>query len=403
MSSIASPPTTFRITTRGTFLLHLNFLLTGIVMTFLGPMLPILAARWVMSDAVSGRLYLTQFISSMFGMFSSALVVRRRGYRFTFIVGLALMASGMALLAYGPFVQGIIAVAILGFGHGITTPAGNLRTADVNPQRSASALNVINAAWGFGAMCSPLLIKAADHGHHTAWFLDGMSAALSLLLVLFLVARFVPDGHAGGAESDGLKSRVWRARILPAICALFFVYVGTETSFGAWVATYAHRLGSSTSTSWTMAPFFFYGAMLIGRASAPLALKRLREVKVAEIGLTLALLGGITLVTAQSMAPVLVGSFLAGLGLASIFPISVSLFPRWFSQDARRASGAIFASGNLGGAVLPWLVGEVSTRSGSLRVAFFVPLVSVASMLGFYLTNSRPLPEAAEARSRGAG
>ena len=47
------------ITTRGTALLHLNFLLTGIVMTFLGPMLPILASRWGMSDAVSGRLYLT--------------------------------------------------------------------------------------------------------------------------------------------------------------------------------------------------------------------------------------------------------------------------------------------------------------------------------------------------------
>ena len=56
MSSVASRPATFPITTRGTALLHLNFLLTGIVMTFLGPMLPILASRWAMSDAVSGRL-----------------------------------------------------------------------------------------------------------------------------------------------------------------------------------------------------------------------------------------------------------------------------------------------------------------------------------------------------------
>src|SRR5437870_4585577 len=159
MSSVASRPATFPITTRGTALLHLNFLLTGIVMTFLGPMLPILAARWAMSDAVSGRLYLTQFISSMFGMFSSAPVVRRRGYRFTFIIGLLLMSVGMALLASGSFLQGIAAVAILGFGHGITTPAGNLRTADTNPNRSAAALNVINAVWGFGAMSSPLLLK----------------------------------------------------------------------------------------------------------------------------------------------------------------------------------------------------------------------------------------------------
>jgi FHS family glucose/mannose:H+ symporter-like MFS transporter len=402
MASAASTQTTFRITTRGTALLHLNFLLTGIVMTFLGPMLPILASRWAMSDAVSGRLYLTQFISSMFGMLSSAPVVRRHGYRFTFIVGLVLMAGGMALLASGPFSQGIVAVAVLGFGHGITTPAGNLRTADINPGRSASALNIINAVWGLGAMSSPLLLKIATH--RPSWFLYGTAIALSALLLAHVLVRFVPDSHAEKSYLPNLARSVWRSRMLPVICILFFIYVGAETSFGGWVATYAHRVGLESSTFWTMAPSFFYGAMLVGRASAPLALKRLPEVRVAEIGLTLALLGGVTLVSARSMAPIVTGSFLAGVGLASIFPISVSLFPRWFSEDARRASGAIFASGNLGGAVLPWLVGVVSTYSGSLRLALFVPLLSVAAMLGFYLTNSSQVPRsAAGATSKGVG
>ena len=385
MSSVASPPATFPITTRATALLHLNFLLTGIVMTFLGPMLPILASRWAMSDAVSGRLYLTQFISSMFGMLSSAPVVRMRGYRFTFIIGLILMAGGMALLASGPFVQGIIAVAILGFGHGITTPAGNLRTADINPGGSASALNVINAVWGFGAMSSPLLLKAT--AHRPSYFLYGTAAALSTLLAIHLVVRFVPDAHLEEHQVNNLATGTWRPGMLPVICALFFIYVGAETSFGGWVATYAHRIGQE-SKLWAMAPSFFYGAMLAGRALAPLALTRLRETTVAQIGLTLALLGGVALVSAQNIAVIIAGSFFAGVGLASIFPISVSLFPRWFAESSRRASGAVFASGNLGGAVLPWLVGVVSTHSGSLRLALFVPLVSVAAMLTFYVTNS---------------
>jgi MFS transporter, FHS family, glucose/mannose:H+ symporter len=394
MASAASPPTTFPIATRGTALLHVNFLLTGIVMTFLGPMLPILAARWAMSDAVSGRLYLTQFISSMFGMLSSAPVVRSRGYRFTFIVGLVLMAAGMALLASGPFLQGIVAVAILGFGHGITTPAGNLRTADVNPRASASALNVINAVWGFGAMSSPMLLKAA--AHHPSWFLYGTAGALSTLLAIHLLVRFVPDAHSEEHKSSRLASGTWQFGMLPIICALFFIYVGAETSFGGWVATYAHRIGPE-SRLWAMAPSFFYGAMLAGRALAPLALTRLRETAVAQIGLTFALLGGIALVSAHSIALIITGSFFAGLGLASIFPISVSLFPRWFAESSRRASGAVFASGNLGGAVLPWIVGVVSTHSGSLRLALFVPLVSVATMLVFYITNSSTRQQAASA------
>src|SRR6476620_3049571 len=117
-------PRSLPITTSGTVLIHLDFLLAGIVMTFLGPLLPILAARWGISDAVAGRLFLTQFISSMIGMFLSAQLVQRRGYRRTFIIGLVLMTVGTALLASGPFLMGVAAVAILGMGHGITTPAG---------------------------------------------------------------------------------------------------------------------------------------------------------------------------------------------------------------------------------------------------------------------------------------
>ena len=71
------------------------------------------------------------------------------------------MASGTALLASGPWGMGIVAVCVLGIGYGITTPAGNLRTAEINPDRSASALNVINAIWGIGAMSSPFLVAIA--------------------------------------------------------------------------------------------------------------------------------------------------------------------------------------------------------------------------------------------------
>src|SRR5436309_415003 len=133
------------LATSGTALIHVDFLLTGIVMTFLGPMLPILSSRWSLSDEQAGYLIFAQFFSSMAGMFGSGALVQRWGYRFTLIVGVVLMALGMALLSSGPWLLGMTAVCVLGVGHGITTPAGNLRTAEVNPHASASALNWINA------------------------------------------------------------------------------------------------------------------------------------------------------------------------------------------------------------------------------------------------------------------
>ena len=44
-------------------------------------------------------------------------------------------------------------------------------------------------------------------------------------------------------------------------------------------------------------------------------------------------------------------------------------YPQWFGESERNATSAVFASGNTGGAVLPWVVGTLSTHTGSLRLA----------------------------------
>jgi MFS transporter, FHS family, glucose/mannose:H+ symporter len=385
--------------TSGATLLHLDFLVTGIVMTFLGPMLPALSARWSLTDEQAGYLLFAQFFSSMFGMLASASLVQRIGYRLTFIIGLLMMASGMSLLVSGPWLQGMIAVCVLGFGHGVTTPAGNLRTAEVNPERRASALSVINAVWGIGAVSSPFLAAIAQRAHKIPLFLYGTAAALLALLLAFAFARFQPDTRARTTPSSAPEDSILNHRMLPVICVLFFVYVGTEVSFGGWLASYARRMGSDAGQQhsfWAMTTSFFWGALLIGRALAPAALKFHKETAVAKIGLTLALAGGLTIVAAHEMALLIPGAILSGLGMASIFPISVSLLPRWFEESAASSSSLVFASGNTGGAVLPWLVGVISTHTGSLRFGFIVPLVGVAAMLGFYVANGLPRERAKE-------
>lgn len=381
----------FPITTDGTVLLHLDFLLAGIVMTFLGAMLPSLSARWSLNDAQSGSLIFAEFFSSLFGMLLSAVSVQRIGYRKTLIIGLVLMIFGVALLAVGPWFWGIACICIFGVGYGITTPAGNLRTAEINSGRSASALSVINAVWGIGAMSSPFLVDLALRAHQPRLFFLGTAAALAVLLVALALARFVPDSHVEESQPGEKARSIWEIRILPVICALFFVYVGTETCFGNWVAMYARRMAPNDHSFATRMPAFFWGALLAGRALAPLALKFKRETSVAKIGLFFASLGGVALAAARGTTLIAIGSLLAGMGLASIYPISVSLLATWFGQASRRVSGAVFGSGNVGGALMPLMVGAVSTLSGGLRIGFFVPLAGVVFMLGFYVLEEKKI------------
>jgi fucose permease len=87
------------------------------------------------------------------------------------------------------------------------------------------------------------------------------------------------------------------------------------------------------------------------------------------------------------MTPVVVGASMAGLGFSSVYPINVSLLSHWFGETTTQVSGAIFAIGNLGGAVLPWVVGAVSTKTGSLRAGLSVPLCGALGMLIFYVVH----------------
>jgi len=53
---------------------------------------------------------------------------------------------------------------------------------------------------------------------------------------------------------------------------------------------------------------------------------------------------------------------------------------RIYGVQARRFGSVIFATGSLGGATLPWLVGAISTHSGALRAGLEVPIAACVAM-----------------------
>jgi MFS transporter, FHS family, glucose/mannose:H+ symporter len=382
---------------KGTALVHADFIVTGVVMTMLGPMLPMFSARWLLNDTQAGYLFVAQFATSMLGMLLSGVLVERLGYRRTLRVGLVLMAAGMVMLVRANWTLGLVAVSIYGVGFGSNTPAGNLFIADANPGSRAAALNLLNSSWGIGAMGCPLLIAWAQRSRQVPLFFDGTAAALLGLAAWLSWVQFSADGKAADQELPaGASAAPSSRRLIFFVALLFFIYVGTENSLGGWVASYARRLDMGSRAFWATTPSFFWGALLLGRISAPLFLRRLRETTVASAGLVLASLGVVGLLGARSMSLVVLGASLAGLGLASVFPISISMLSDWFGEAATRVSGTIFAGGNLGGAVLPWLVGALSTHYGSLRAGFAVPLLGAMTMLAVYLANGRPPRRALE-------
>jgi len=59
---------------------QIAFLPTGILTTLLGPMLPILIARWHMNDTQAGNLFLVQFLAMLLGVQLSGVLLARWGF-----------------------------------------------------------------------------------------------------------------------------------------------------------------------------------------------------------------------------------------------------------------------------------------------------------------------------------
>jgi len=361
---------------------YASFVPVGIVTVLLGPMLPTLSARWSLNYSQAGALFTAQYVASTVAVAFSSALTSRRGFLFPMKVGLVLTAVGVVLLLAGPRLLGMVAIATYGVGIGLAVPPSNLLVAEVNPQRQSATLSLLNFCWSVGAVSCPFLVAGAAKSHHLPLLL-GAVAGLSLLVAIGIAAMpsSIIEPVRSEASGDERNQRIdWRHGALPALAALFFVYVGTENGFGGWVASYSKALGGMTPEMAVITPSFFYASLMLGRWLAPLLLRKISDVRLTQAALLVACAGMAGLVRSHDLRGVGVSACFAGLGLSVVYPITIALLSREFGMKASRVGSVMFTLSYLGGAAVPWMVGEVSNQFGTLKAGLAVPLVGCVAM-----------------------
>ncbi len=368
---------------------HAAFVLTGTVTTLLGPLLPVLAARWSLADARAGYLFTAQFAGSMAGVAVSGMLVSRHGFQVALSLGLAVMALGVGGLGLIAWPGVLLSVGCYGIGLGIAIPSTNLFVAEAAPNRRSAALNILNLTWGVGALLAPPVFAWFAARQRADAFIFGLAAALVAatvgIVLLASSARGAERREVGPSQSE--PPRWWRSPVFLVFGALFFIYVGTENALAGWVALYAHRLEASPAA--TSTPAFFWAALLAGRAVAPASLRWLGEARHVQSGLLLSVLGVILLLSATTLTGVMLSTAVCGFGLAAVFPTTIAQLSREFADASARAAAAAFMLAGLGGATVPSLVGAWSTSAGSLRAGLMIPLAGCLSMIALHACRSR--------------
>ena len=382
------------------YLLCASFVVNGIIITFIGPILPVFIAKWNLDDSRAGLFSFTQFTGSIVGVLGSSVLTSAKGYKPAITIGLAMMGVGFALLDAPTFPLALAASAFYGVGYGLSTPGTNLWVGESYGHRRASALNLINLAWGLGAICSsPLVMLTVRKAQVPAllYAVGAICVAIAVALLRMPFERPCKENISSGLTLEGdaakpspILAATWVALLLGV---LFFVYVGTENGISYWAPAHAKRAAEWASNTWTLAPMFFFAGLLGGRGAAAAILMRLKERAVAVGGVLLAAASELIFLSAHSRVVLFGSVFFAGLGLASLYPIFIAWLSEWFGTRARKVGGVLFALAAGGGAVMPPLVGVVSRQTSSLSMGLLVPFAGCLVMLAVILalrTRRRP-------------
>src|SRR5258706_2621109 len=382
---------------------HTAFVPIGIVTVLLGPLLPILSARWFLDYSQAGSLFTAQFVGSTAGVLVSGVLVSRWGFRVAINAGPLALGVGLGTLPFCSRSLEIGCIFCYGVGLGFSIPAINLFVAAVNPERRGAALSLLNFSWSVGAVACPFVVAAAVTADKIQLFLLMLAGVLILVLLgiatppssfgrpysvhaLSIKASRLEKASGGGDRAEA-SSVPWRGRSLIVLAALFFLYVGAENGFGGWIASYAKSLGARSQTLPVMTPSFFYAALMVGRWLATLVLRKTDEIRTARTGLSIACVGMAGLVLSRTMPLVVASVSVAGLGLAAVYPITISRLSQEFGPATARVGSIMFTMANFGGASLPWIVGYASHQFNDLRVGLSVPLAATVLMYALYGRN----------------
>lgn len=338
--------------------LHPVFALTGVLHAVGGALLPSLAARFHLSDATSGLLFLLYFAGTSIG----ALLCRSR-YARLITIGFVAMVCTCLAVATSPRALLAPVFLILGISVGVPMSAVTLFTGRNFPERCAPLLTFLNFSWSVGALAAPLIAARilVHYDYRAAYILFGAASAIAAI-ASGLVLRDGPELVRTPMDTQPSATAL-RLVIVFALAA--FLQVGIENTVAAWLPTYALRMADSGVVLAAASSSFYWAGFLSSRGFSSLLLLRAEPMRIFRIAIALGFASALLLEFAPGVATRNVAMFLLGTALAPTYPLVLSGF---FARTRHTADSRwILFTAGFGGSVLPWIAGFISTHTGSLR------------------------------------
>lgn len=352
---------------RASLATRLAFFIAGFGLACWAPLVPYAKVRLDAGHAELGTVLLCLGLGSIVGMPLAGSMVSRLGSRAVILAGGIGLMLALPLLALAAHMWTLgAALCLFGLSLGAIDVAANVHGTEVQQRVGRPMMSGFHGLYSFGGLVGVsgmTLVLASGFG-----VLESALVAVGVVLVCLVLALPRLLGHVA-APSAAFFVRPQGIVILLGLLAMAtFLVEGAVLDWGAVLLTEIKGMALSSAGAG-------YAAFALAMTLARLVGDRF----VARLGIRRALVSG-ALVTAagmtmaawgHSLALVIAGFAIAGVGAANIVPILFTLAGRQKVMPTSHAMAATSALGYLGVFVGPALVGYVAAWTG-LVLAFGV-------------------------------
>jgi len=315
----------------------------------------------------------------------------RLGKRMVLNLGMFITAAGLFIpIVYYSFSSVLIAFTLLGMGNTIVQVSANPLLVDVVPgNRRSSFLSLSQFIKSIGSMIAPPLAgwTAAQFGDWKLVFL--VFGVISLLSVAWLALTPIKEEKISEERANFSSSfRLLLNGYIFIMVAGIFLVVGIDVGINAFSGQFfLSKFQSERILAESARSIYFFGKLL-GTLGGAVMLAVLSSRKFFLWSAIFGLLSILLLLLAPTDKFALATVFLAGLGVANIFPLIFSLTVERYPQRVNEISGLMIMAVS-GGAILPPLMGWISDITGNVTWAVFVLFLSSAYLLFVSLINQK--------------
>lgn len=354
-----------------------SFVVSGILMSFLGAMLPAWGYHLRPSFIEVGRYFLALAVGLLASVGVGHLLLPRCGIKVGLVAANLLACGGFLFLAVAsppaPAAWRLWGVLCIGFSAGLLN-AGIFHTISPLYQIDrAATVNFAGLLFGCGSLFTALMVAGTYYVYTVPSILVLFAAIPGLYAIVCYRHNFAPSA---APESLPLAQalRDFRSPGAVLFSLLLFFQFGNEWSIAGWLPLFLiRRLGISPKDSLLLLAEY-WGALVIGRVISQFVLKRASRAMMLNGSILSALLGMIVLASTNNLFGAVMGILFIGAGFASIYPLVVEKIAKRFPYYHPGFYNGLFSFAMTGGFLAPWTLGYF-VESRGIEAVMIVPLV----------------------------